>query len=280
MLRFENISKSYGGRLAVDQLNLDIQQGEIFGLLGPNGAGKSTSIHLAVGLIDADSGRVLFHDEDTHRADVRQRLGIAPQKLSLYEELSGRENLEFFARIYGYRGSALATRVDAALDFVQLSDRQKDKVSEYSGGMQRRLNIAAAIVHEPQLVLLDEPTVGVDPQSRNAIFDKVIALKDEGKTVIYTTHYMEEAQRLCDRIAIMDHGKLLALGTPKALIREHGGSPVLIAQRGDEEIQVETHEPLRTLNELAQAQPISSFQLQQPSLEQVFLNLTGRSLRD
>jgi ABC-2 type transport system ATP-binding protein len=280
MIELVDVRKSYGAANALAGLSLTVARGEIFGLLGPNGAGKSTAMHLLVGLLRPDSGTVRVLGGDPASAPLRRRIGIAPQALALYEELSARENLVFYARLYGLAGHALDAAVDAALDFVRLSDRQHGRVGTYSGGMQRRLNIACAIVHSPELVLLDEPTVGVDPQSRNAIFDNVLALRARGTTVLYTTHYMEEAERLCDRVGIMDHGRLLAVDTTPALVQAHGGKPRLIVRRNGTEQHVATDDPLATLNSLAREAPLESFHLERATLEQVFLNLTGRSLRD
>ncbi|MDZ4812358.1 MAG: ABC transporter ATP-binding protein [Pseudomonadota bacterium] len=279
-IKFENVGKCYGERQALNELSLEVRRGEVFGLLGPNGAGKTTAMHIAVGLIAADSGSVRVLDGDPREPALRQRFGIAPQKLSLYEEMTGRENLEFFAHTFGMHGARCRERVDAALRFVALEDRQSDRVSEYSGGMQRRLNIAAAMVHEPELVLLDEPTVGVDPQSRNAIFDNVLALKNAGHTVVYTTHYMEEAERLCDRIAIVDQGRLLALDTLDGLVRAHGGEAQLSIERAGRTEFLHGDDPVRLLGEALALGPVDTFQLRRPTLEQVFLKLTGRQLRD
>jgi ABC-2 type transport system ATP-binding protein len=280
MLELDQVHKRYDRTLALQGLSLRVEAGTILGLLGPNGAGKSTAMHVLSGLIEPDSGHVRVAQGDPRDPATRARLGIAPQALSLYERMTGRENLLFFAKLYGLRGARLNERVDAALEFVRLTDRQHDLVEGYSGGMQRRLNIACAIVHDPDIVLLDEPTVGVDPQSRNAIFDNVLALKARGRTVVYTTHYMEEAERLCDRVGVIDHGKLLALDTPAALKRAHGGKPVLVVQGEGGEERIDTDEPLRALNELAARGPVREFHVLPPTLEQVFLNLTGRSLRD
>jgi ABC-2 type transport system ATP-binding protein len=281
MLTLTDLRKRYGATVAVDGLSLAVNPGEILGLLGPNGAGKSTTVGMAVGLLSPDSGKVEFAGGG-NPADpaVRRRIGLAPQALSLYEALSGEENLNFFGRLYGVSGAALDARVDAALAFVGLIERRKDRVSAYSGGMQRRLNLAAALLHEPDLILLDEPTAGVDPQSRNQLFDNIEALQAKGKTLIYTTHYMEEAERLCDRVAIIDKGKLLALGTVDELIAAHGGSSVLLARRNGEEFRIETLDPLAELNRLAAAGPVSEFRVERATLEQVFLHLTGRALRD
>jgi ABC-2 type transport system ATP-binding protein len=208
---------------------------------------------------------------------LKQRVA---QSLSLYENLTGEENLDFFGRMQGLGGRALKQRVAESLAFVGLTDRRRDRVKTYSGGMKRRLNLAVAIVHEPPLLLLDEPTVGVDPQSRNAIFENIRALKEQGRTVIYTTHYMEEAERLCDRVAIMDHGSVLALDTVDALIAAHGGKSVVIAERNGDPVRIATDDPVRELIGLQEDGGLRSFRVERPNLETVFLELTGRSLRD
>jgi ABC-2 type transport system ATP-binding protein len=249
VLTLDNVRKTYGSIVAVDGLSLTVQRGEVLGLLGPNGAGKSTSVNLAVGLLAPDAGTVGVNGQGSPtNAAVRRSIGVAPQALALYELLSGEENLRFFGEVYGVTGARLTERVAWSLDFVGLTDRRRDRVAIYSGGMKRRLNLAAALVHDPELVLLDEPTVGVDPQSRNQIFENILALKRLGRTLIYTTHYMEEAERLCDRVAIIDKGRLLALGTVQELLDAHGVKPKMV--------------------------------LQGATLEEVFLHLTGRSLRD
>ena len=280
MIRIDQVRKQFGSTVALDQLSLDVRPGEIFGLLGPNGAGKSTTMALLTGLTTPDSGTLSVLGGNPRDPALRRRIGLAPQSLALYENLSGRENIEFFARMFGLRGAHLAQRVDAALDFVQLADRQHDRAGTFSGGMQRRLNLAAAIAHEPELILLDEPTAGVDPQSRNALFDNVLALKQAGRTIVYTTHYMEEVERLCDRVAIVDQGRVLAIDTVAGLLRTHAAKPVLVIERegGDERIETET--PLEVLNRAAAAGPITGFHVERPRLEQVFLHLTGRTLRD
>jgi ABC-2 type transport system ATP-binding protein len=205
---------------------------------------------------------------------------VAPQTLAIYEELSGEENLRFFGRMQGMSGQSLTDRVARALDFVQLSDRRRDRAGTYSGGMKRRLNLAIALVHDPPILLLDEPTVGVDPQSRNAIFENINNLRKDGRTVIYTTHYMEEAERLCDRVGIMDHGKLLALDTVDNLITAHGGKTMIVAERRDGEICIETDDPMSELAKLQQGARLVRLRVERPNLEGVFLNLTGRHLRD
>jgi ABC-2 type transport system ATP-binding protein len=281
MLTLTDVRKRYGALTAVDGLSLAIRTGEIFGLLGPNGAGKSTTVHLAVGLLTPDEGRVTVGDGSSPTLPaVRRRIGVAPQSLSVYDQLTGRENLEFFGRLYGLTGAGLAARVRAALQFAQLEDRADDRAFGYSGGMKRRLNMAAALIHDPELILLDEPTAGVDPQSRNAIFESIEALRAAGRTIVYTTHYMEEAARLCDRVGVIDHGRLLAVGTVPALIAAHGGVPTLVVARADGEHRVQTADPLGELNRLAAVGPVGEFRLERPTLEQVFLRLTGRQLRD
>ncbi len=281
MLTLSNVRKSFGQIIAVNGLSLSVRKGEVFGLLGPNGAGKSTSVSLSVGLLAPDSGTVSIEGHgDPADPDVRRRIGVAPQALALYEQLTAEENLRFFGEMYGLSGATLDQRVAWCLAFAGLTDRKTDRVEGYSGGMKRRLNIAAAVVHDPELLLLDEPTVGVDPQSRNSIFDSILELHRQGRTIIYTTHYMEEAERLCDRIAIVDAGKLLALGTLDELLATHGGPPTLIVKTNGGEQRMQTADPLAELNRIASSSPISEFQMERPTLEQVFLHLTGRSLRD
>ncbi|BCS31182.1 putative ABC transporter ATP-binding protein YfiL [Luteitalea sp. TBR-22] len=281
MLVLSHIVKRYGDRVAVDDLSLEVRPGEILGLLGPNGAGKSTTMHVATGLLAPDAGQVAIGTHGTPSAPAaRRRLGLAPQNLAVYDLLSAEENLQFFGKLYGLTGQALRTRVDAALAFVGLTERRRDLVGGYSGGMKRRLNIAAAVLHEPDLVLLDEPTVGVDPQSRNAIFDSIEALRAQGRTLVYSTHYMEEAVRLCDRIAIMDAGRMRALDTVAGLLRTYGGPPRLHARVAGRDVVIETRDPLTELNRLSSEGQLESFRVEEPTLEQVFLSLTGHTLRD
>ncbi|MCB9847589.1 MAG: ABC transporter ATP-binding protein [Phycisphaeraceae bacterium] len=281
-LTLDSLCKSFGSLRAVDGVSLEIRPGECFGLLGPNGAGKSTTIAMIMGVLRPDSGSVTLEGAgDTSAAQARRAIGLAPQALALYDELSAQENLEFFGRLYGVTGAALNKRVDELLRFVDLHDRRRSRVKTYSGGMKRRLNLAAGLVHDPDILLCDEPTVGVDPQSRNAIFDIVESLKAGGKTVLYTTHYMEEAQRLCDRVAIIDHGRILAIDRVDSLIRDHGGqSEVVFTRRGHTEITERTDEPLATIRTIVAHDDIERLHIRRPSLEAVFLNLTGRTLRD
>ncbi len=280
VVELRNVTKRFGAVTALDQLTLEVRRGEIFGLLGPNGAGKSTAIHSMVGLLRPDGGEVRVKGGNPQDPLVRTRLGVAPQMLSLYDVLTAEENLEFFAELYHLHGPALRKRIAWALDFVGLENRRRDAIKTYSGGMQRRLNLAVALVHDPEILLLDEPTVGVDPQSRNSIFNNILALASEGRTIIYTTHYMEEAERLCDRVGIIDHGKLLALDTVDGLIAAQGGLPELVVHAGGKRLEIRTADPLAELNRVAAGAPIEQFRLDRPTLEQVFLNLTGRSLRD
>jgi ABC-2 type transport system ATP-binding protein len=281
VLNLNNVRKSFGRIVAVDGLSLSVRKGEVLGLLGPNGAGKSTSVSLAVGLLAPDAGTITIEGHgDPANPAVRRAIGVAPQALALYDLLTGEENLRFFGEVYGLSGDALDRRVAWGLDFVGLTDRKGDRAGGYSGGMKRRLNLAAAVLHDPELLLLDEPTVGVDPQSRNKIFESIEALHREGRTVIYTTHYMEEAERLCDRIAIIDAGKLLALGTLNELLAAHGGAPSLVVKTNGQERRLQTADPLGELNRIAAESSIERFQMERPTLEQVFLRLTGRSLRD
>jgi ABC-2 type transport system ATP-binding protein len=212
MLQVDRLSKRYGDRVAVDGISFSIAQGETVGLLGPNGAGKTTAIAMISGISRPDGGAVSLGGVSLaqNANALKRRVGLVPQDLALYEELSAWANLELFGGLYGLGAAELKPRAEAALALVGLDDRRGDRVKTFSGGMKRRLNIAGALLHEPDLILLDEPTVGVDPQSRNAIFDNLEELKRRGKTLLYTTHYMEEAERLCDRVLILDHGKLLA----------------------------------------------------------------------
>jgi ABC-2 type transport system ATP-binding protein len=281
MLHLNGLRKTFGSIVAVSDLSLEIHAGEVFGLLGPNGAGKSTTIGMATGLLTPDAGSVEVDGAGSPvRPAVRRRLGIAPQALALYEELSGEENVTFFGRLQGLADQALRESTRSALDFVGLLPRRRDRVKTYSGGMKRRLNLAVALVHDPPLLLLDEPTAGVDPQSRHAIFDNIRALRDKGRTVLFTTHYMEEAQRLCDRVGVLDRGILLALGSPQQLIETHGGKPMITAETDAGIEHIDSDQPIRALERLQSEGRLVSFHVERPNLEQVFLKLTGRYLRD
>jgi linearmycin/streptolysin S transport system ATP-binding protein len=295
-IRIVELQKKFAELTAVAGISLDIQRGENFGLLGPNGAGKTTTLNMIVGLLRPDSGYIEIDGaRDTNSAAVKKRIGTAPQSLSLYEEMTAVENLSFFGRLYGLAGKKLSERIDWTLSFSGLHDRKADMVKTFSGGMQRRLNLACALVHDPTVLLLDEPTVGVDPQSRNHIFDSIEKLNSQGTTVLYTTHYMEEAQRLCDRVAIIDKGKILAVDSVDKLIEQHGGVSVIKANLASRQadltdlpgeldgssLRIETDHPLEVIAQLTgRGIKFSTLSVDQADLETVFLNLTGRRLRD
>lgn len=281
MLTLKGVTKNFGTLRAVDGVSLTVRGGEVVGLLGPNGAGKSTTISMVTGLLRPDAGEIDVEGRGApSRREIRARLGVAPQTLALYDELTARENLIFFGSIFGLKGGSARRRADELLAEVGLGERGDDRVRTFSGGMRRRLNLAAALVHDPPIVLLDEPTAGVDPQSRNRILEQVRALRDRGCAVVYTTHYMEEAQRLCDRVAIIDQGRLLAEGGVESLIAAHGGAAWITAvtPAGDERRQ--TSDPLRDLQRVVSRPDVVSIRIDRPDLESVFLNLTGRTLRD
>ena len=281
MIQCIDVFKNYDDTPALRGISFTIQRGEIFGLLGPNGAGKTTTVHILAGILPFDQGRVLIDGRDVHdHPETFKLMGIAPQALSLYEHLTAEENLKFFGRLFGLRGKTLKQKVTRALSFVQLSDRAAKRVKTFSGGMKRRLNLAAALIHDPQILILDEPTVGVDPQSRNAIFNNIRQLKEEGRTVIYTTHYMEEAQQLCDHIAIIDRGRVMAIGTVQELIQRYGRKDVLTVETTRGTKRFETNDPLKLLQILMKEETILNFRLDRPDLEQVFLHITGHRLRD
>lgn len=280
MLRLANVVKTFGSVRAVDGVSLEVRRGEVFGLLGPNGAGKSTTIAMAMGLIRPDAGSIELEGLGSPGDPaVRRHLGLAPQTIALYDDLTGEENLRFFAELYGLPNAK--RRCEEVLDMVGLLPRGKDRVQGYSGGMQRRLNLAVALLHEPALLMLDEPTAGVDPQSRNNILELVKSLAGRGHTIIYTTHYMEEAQRLCDRVGIVDHGKLLDIGTVSELIGRHGGKPTVVIERDDaEEERHVTDQPLQELGAALGRSDVRGVRVERADLESVFLALTGRRLRD
>jgi ABC-2 type transport system ATP-binding protein len=304
------LTKSFGARVAVEGIGFSIAAGEIYGLLGPNGAGKTTSISMIAGILARDGGEVTVDGIDIDVGPAaRALIGIVPQAITLYLDLTARENLNFWGRMYDLSGPALQTAVDTALDAVGLTKRADDIVGTYSGGMQRRLNLAAGILHQPRLLILDEPTVGVDPQSRSAIFDLVEQLRDEGTAILYTTHYMEEAERLCARIGIIESGRLIAEGTRAELVANLGQDTRIEigVGRGDslerahrivsalEGVQLATVENnhLRVvadhganrlpaiLTALLNAGTVAeSIRVVEPNLEDVFLRMTGHALRD
>ncbi len=296
MLRLRGIGKDYGERTAVGALDLDVVKGEILGLLGPNGAGKTTTISMACGVVTPTRGSVAIAGIDLKKEPfaAKAKLGLVPQDLAIFEDLSALENLRYFGALYNTRD------VEWALEVVGLRERAREPVKQFSGGMKRRLNIACGLVHRPQLLVLDEPTVGVDPQSRNHIFETVKALHAQGMTVIYTSHYMEEVEALCDRVAIMDHGALLALGTIGELVAQHAGKGVELEVTGDVDAAARAAEPHGAVareGALLRVEPtghlapvlaaieatgatIARIESRQANLETAFLALTGRALRD
>ena len=301
----QGVRKTYGANQALRGIDLAIKRGEFFGLLGPNGAGKSTLMSLVAGLRSPDAGALSLDGVVVSPAEPKTRiaLGLVPQSIALYPELSAEQNLRVFGALYGLRGALLHERIEEALDAVQLADRRRDQVKTFSGGMQRRLNLVASLLHRPKLLLCDEPTVGVDPQSRNAIFEYLERQNRAGLTVIYSTHYMEEATRLCSRIAIIDHGRIHALGTLDELLTRlpfeeeivfpaSPASDALAAQlRGDGEIAMldgrhrfRPRADFKLSRVYARAEelglPPRQFTAARPSLEAVFLHLTGRTLRE
>jgi ABC-2 type transport system ATP-binding protein len=296
MIDILGLKKQFGDLEAVAGVSFSVDAAQTFGLLGPNGAGKTTTIHMLAGVLKPDAGSITVAGQtDPSRPDVRRAIGFAPQQLALYVNLTAEENLRFFAKLYGLAADQLQDRIEWALEFSRLTDRRRSRVKTFSGGMQRRLNLAVAMIHDPQIILLDEPTVGVDPQSRNHIFESIEELKQQGRTIVYTTHYMDEAQRLCDRVAIMDHGRILDLDTVDELIDRHGGDARvtvefreipdidtdLPAPLDGRRLQFETDQPLDEIGRLAShGRAFQSLEINRPDLERVFLNLTGRSLRD
>ncbi|HVH89398.1 MAG TPA: ABC transporter ATP-binding protein [Terriglobales bacterium] len=302
-LRIEALVKRFKELTAVDGVTLELNSGECLGLLGPNGAGKSTLIRSIVGRVIPDSGKVSVFGAPADSVAARMALGWVPQDLALYPRLTCRENLESFGQYHGLGRAALRKAVAWCLDWASLADRANDTVNSFSGGMKRRLNMAAGLIHRPKVILMDEPTVGVDPQSRNRIFEMIEKLRNEGMSMIYTTHYMEEAERLCDRIAIIDHGRIIALGTKEGLVRSvfASRSEVLarfadaderlaawVRQRGgvfDSGIARFTIEHATAIAELLDAaakagHELIDVSLRKPNLESVFLHWTGRELRD
>lgn len=302
-LRIEALVKRFSAVTAVNGITLELHTGECLGLLGPNGAGKSTLIRSIVGRVIPDSGTIKVFGAPADSPAARDTLGWIPQELALYPRLSCRENLQSFGRYHGLAGAALSESVEQCLGWATLTERAGDLVNTLSGGMKRRLNMAAGLIHHPKLVLMDEPTVGVDPQSRNRIFEMIEQLRNEGMSIIYTTHYMEEAERLCDRVAIVDHGKIIALGTNAELVQNAFGSRSQVLARfagADERVavwvtrhggqmaedgaQFTIDHPTKIaglLEDSAEAGlELLDVSLRKPNLESVFLHLTGRELRD
>jgi ABC-2 type transport system ATP-binding protein len=311
ILEVNNLVKKYGDFTAVRGISFDIKEGEIFSLLGPNGAGKTTTISMLSTLYTPTSGDATIggHSITKDPMAVKHVIGMVPQDLALYEDLTARENLVFWGQMYGLDGRTLNSRIDEVLEQIGLVEKAKDRVKTYSGGMKRRVNIGIGLLHRPRLLFMDEPTVGIDPQSRRAILDTVKDLNKQGMTVLYTTHYMEEAQELSDRVGIIDHGDLIALGTQKELTQQVGETETLIlhigenddaqalatsldgvndvleASAGDHKVSVIAHEAADVLAAVVtkaneRGIKIRSIDIREPNLEAVFLHLTGRALRD
>jgi ABC-2 type transport system ATP-binding protein len=311
ILEVHNLVKKYGDFTAVKGVSFDIQEGEIFSLLGPNGAGKTTTISMLSTLFVPTSGEATIggHSVTKEPMAVRNLIGVVPQEIALYDDLSARENLVFWGQMYGLSGKALTARVNEVLEQIDLVDKAKNKVKTYSGGMKRRVNIGVGLLHKPRLLFMDEPTVGIDPQSRRAILDSVKELNKQGMTVLYTTHYMEEAAELSNRVGIIDHGELIALGTQAELTRQVGENETLILHLGEDEDPEPLAKVLKTIPNVLQATAtdheiaviarqaeeilapvvakagehgirIHSLDIREPNLEAVFLHLTGRALRD
>lgn len=308
-MEIKNLTKRFNDKLVIDNVSLEIEKGEIFGLLGPNGAGKSTLINLIVGLLKMDKGEVLVSGYNILKDDLKakEKIGLVPQEIALFESLNAKENLEYWGGLYGLRGALLKERINEALEIAALQEHMKKPIKNYSGGMKRRLNIAAAMMHHPEILIMDEPTVGVDPQSRNHIFEVVRKMnKEYSTTIIYTSHYMEEAEALCDRIFILDLGKEVAYGTKEELKRMVISDKVIkikgmgeieelmfdikklptvrgVEIKGDE-LKIIANERI-TLNELfneisKHKVAVKNIGIQEPSLEEIFLTLTGKKLRD
>lgn len=307
VIEVKNITKEYGNHVAVDGINLEIQTGEIYGILGPNGAGKSTLIGMICGLIKKDSGEVIYEEGATNIRKWKENIGIVPQDFALYWDLTVEENISFFCSLYGYKGSELKSRTKKTLDFVELTEVKDKRASELSGGMKRRLNIGCAISHSPKLIIMDEPTVGIDPQSRNHILRSILKLREEGATVIYTSHYMQEVDDICDRIAIIDNGKIIAKGTSdelKELVADKNVVSVTLKKEVknlnnklmeltgvDKVVVSENNYRISTLKSrniisdivvlISNADgEITNIINEQPTLESVFLALTGKDLRE
>lgn len=311
ILEVHNLAKNYGDFTAVKGISFTIKDGEIFSLLGPNGAGKTTTISMLSTLYSPTSGdaTIAGHSVSKEPMAVRNVIGMVPQDLALYEDLTARENLIFWGQMYGLSGKSLNARVDEVLEQIGLTDKAKDRVKTYSGGMKRRVNIGVGLLHKPKLLFMDEPTVGIDPQSRRAILDTVKDLNKQGMTVLYTTHYMEEAEELSDRVGIIDHGELIAIGTQKELTKQVGETETLvlhISENDDPESLIVVFKNIKDVleanvinHEISIITPsakdvlapviskanergvkIHSIDIREPNLEAVFLHLTGRALRD
>jgi ABC-2 type transport system ATP-binding protein len=311
ILEVHHLVKNYGDVAAVKGISFNVEEGEIFSLLGPNGAGKTTTISILSTLFSPTSGdaTICGYTVTKEPMKVKEVIGVVPQEIALYDDLTALENLNFWGKMYGLSGKALSMRIDEVLEQIDLQDRAKQRIKTYSGGMKRRVNIGVGLLHKPRLLFMDEPTVGIDPQSRRAILESVKALNQSGMTILYTTHYMEEAQELSDRVGIIDHGELIALGTQKELTAQVGEMDTLILHLSEGEDPINLSEALMSLPGVLQANPtdheiavvtpsaeellapvvsranelgikIYSVDMREPNLEAVFLHLTGRALRD
>ncbi|WEG10905.1 ABC transporter ATP-binding protein [Pullulanibacillus sp. KACC 23026] len=303
VVQVEHLGKRYGHKIALEDVSFTVDSGSCFGLLGPNGAGKSTTMKLLTGITDTDNGivTILGKNAKKERQAIQKQVGYVPQAITLYEKLSALDNLIFFGEMNGVNGRLLKTRISEVLEQTGLSDRAKDAVKTFSGGMKRRINIAAALLHKPRLLILDEPTVGIDPQSRNRIFEMIRSLKQEGVSIIYSTHYMEEVETLCDQLAIIDHGKVITEGSVSGLIDQYGQKAIYLEATGMTEPPrltepakvyaknsgwvIESNKLVETMQEVLeqakhQGREIKALEMMRPTLETVFLTLTGTSLRD
>ncbi|GBF74854.1 hypothetical protein PA598K_03223 [Paenibacillus sp. 598K] len=304
LLEAEKVVKAYGSIEALREADLQVREGVCFGLLGPNGAGKSTMMKLITGILKPDRGsiRVFGHDNAQQIDAIRSQVGYVPQEITLHDELSAVQNLRFLGQMQGVRGAELQRRLDEGLAQVGLSERTRDRVGTYSGGMKRRVNLLGALLHRPRLVILDEPTVGIDPQSRHLIFEMIRELRSQGTTIIYSTHYMEEVEALCDDVAIIDHGRVIAQDSLRGLLDQHASRTIYVEADGLEQAPaalpgvgeiaakgrgwlLQSEEPVAIMAQLAarlaeQGKRVQALELQQPSLESVFLKLTGTQLRD
>lgn len=308
MLNVSNLSKAFGSVIAVDRISFNISVGEIFGFLGPNGAGKTTTINMICGLLKPDNGEIELDGQlfTADRPSLRQKLGVVPQDIALYEELNAIENLNFWGQLYGLKGKVLRNRINDLLELSGLAGRAKDRIKNYSGGMKRRLNMMAGLIHKPALLLLDEPTVGIDPQARHNILDSVKEIAAQGTTILYTTHYMDEAEDLCDRLAIIDQGRILAMGTESDIKKSVGENSIIRVtgniKREVIDAFVKSHSNLhvesikdrevlfsipsrdgtgRVIESIIQSEiSVENMQIKEPSLDSVFIKLTGKELRD
>ncbi|MFT5232132.1 MAG: ABC-2 type transport system ATP-binding protein [Candidatus Krumholzibacteriia bacterium] len=310
MIQVKDLVKKYGSVRAVDGLSFEVQRGELFGLLGPNGAGKTTTINVLATLLPGNGGQVSIggFNVASDAAEVRKLIGVVPQEIALYTDLNARDNLEFWGRLYGLSGKSLSSRVDELLEMADLVEQARQKVETYSGGMKRRLNLVVGLIHSPEVLFLDEPTVGIDAQARTRILELIARLGSEGMTVIYTTHYLEEAEQLCDRIGVIDQGKMVAVGDKEALISQIGDTDAIRFQLAESlrqefqqafeshsgcvevgvhrgKVQVRALDGAALLPEIqawlhSKAVPLEQLEIERPNLETLYLKLTGRGLRE